>query len=118
MPALYCQDSPERGKKKKSNVYLQKTQDTQKVMPRIFKENTTHTKSTIILSDKAISRLQKICFNVVTTISYAFSPSRPVKICSSKSDPLILLALLAETHHPPHHNDIHCLYSINVQEIK
>jgi len=58
-------------------------------------ETTTDTRSTIALLDRANSQLQNTVFNIVRTISYAFSPvmnkilhATPIKICTSAGDSL------------------------------
>ena len=66
---------------------------------------------------------EAVLFNAVTTISFAFSPALNksmhavlVKICASRGDPPLLLVLLKPPP-APHCAHIHCLISINVQQV-
>ena len=91
----------------------------------ILMETTIHTKSRITLLNRASSQL---LFNIVTTISYAFSPAMNkslhamlVKMCTSRNDPYLPICydgVIAEMHHPPPHC-AHILYlvTINFQQV-
>lgn len=61
-------------------------------------------------------------FNVVATITYAFSPvmskslhAMLIKICTTGGEPLSLFATAYMHHPPPHCAHIHYLVSINIQ---
>ena len=82
-------------------------------------ETTADAKNTITLIDRANSQLQKIFFNIVTTLSYSFLPAvnsslhaTLVRICTSGDVPLLPSPRLN-----PITSLIHCLVSINVQQV-
>jgi len=86
-------------------------------------ETTADTESTLTLYGRTNSQL---LFNIVTTISYAFSPVMNKSLHAvlvkvfSRRDPLFhscYNSITAETHHPPPRCvHIHCLVSIHVQQ--
>jgi len=74
------------------------------------------------LIEKILS-YKTLFFNLATTISYSFLPlvnkilhAVLLKACTSGSDPLSLSPVL-KRHPPPHCAHIHCLVSINVQQM-
>ena len=88
---------------------------------------TTYIKSTITLTEQILS-YKTLFFNIVTTISYAFSPEMNnsmhaalTKTCTSGGDPWFHRYydnIIAEMHHPqPHCAHIHCLVSINIHQV-
>ena len=86
-------------------------------------ETATKTKSTLCLIEQILS-YKTVFFNIVTTISYVFSPvmnfrlhAMLIKTCISGGDPQLLASLLNCTAHPPAHcAHIHCLVSRNTQQ--
>ena len=84
-------------------------------------ETTTSTKSTIALR---IPSYKTLFFNLVTTISCAFSPvtnkslnTTLVKICTSRGGPCGDSNTAKMHHSLLHHPHIHCLVSISVQQV-
>jgi len=93
-------------------------------------ETTTDTKSTIILFNRANSQLQNTIFQLITSITYAFSPvvnkSLPAALLKKKKSACLsipaclsyrITVTTAEAHHPlVHCAHIHCVVSINIQK--
>ena len=86
------------------------------MFPTYSHENYKKCKDNSIALREQILSYKALFFNIVTTISYAFSPvmkrslhSALLKICTRGGDPLSLLPL-------PHHAHIHCLLTINIQQ--
>jgi len=79
------------------------------------------TKSTTILFDGAVSKLQNTIFQqtINCTFSLAINKSFHVMLiqtCTSGGEQLSLSPLLKTHHPPPHCAHIHCLVCINIQQ--
>ena len=89
-------------------------------------ETTIGRKSTITVFHRTSSQLQNTISNLVTTISYVFSPAvnrslqvTLIKICTIRANLLLHScydSATADTLHPPPRAHIPCLVCINVQQ--